>query len=62
MPENVDAHDVLPRKLGPTSGATEGGSEEAVQQERSLEGEATSGSETACRAQRLFRQSGNLLR
>lgn len=57
MSKNVDAHDVLPRKLGPTilserseSKGMEGASEEAVRQERSPEGEATSSSEVACRA------------
>jgi hypothetical protein len=45
-----EMRDVMPRKLGPPSGATEGGSEAAGQQERSLDGGATSGSEASCRA------------
>ena len=40
-----ETRDVMSRKLGPTCGATEGGSEEAEQQERSRDGGATSGSE-----------------
>jgi hypothetical protein len=40
---------VMPRKFGPTSGAVDGESEEAEQQERSRDGEATSGSEASCR-------------
>jgi hypothetical protein len=43
--------DVMPKRLGPTSGAMDGESEEAEQQERSLDGGATSGSEALCRAQ-----------
>lgn len=36
------------RNVGPTSGAMDGESEEADEQERSLDGRATSGSETSC--------------
>jgi hypothetical protein len=41
--------DVMLRKLGPPSGAMEGGSEAAAQPERSLDGGATSGSEASRR-------------
>jgi hypothetical protein len=40
----------MPRRLGPTSVAKDGGSEEAEQHERSRDGEAKSGSEASCRA------------
>ncbi len=42
-----ETRDMMPRKLGPPSGATEGGSEAAGQQERSPDGGATSGSEAS---------------
>jgi hypothetical protein len=45
------ANDVMPRNFRPTSGATDGESEEAEEQERSRDGEATSGSEASCREQ-----------
>ena len=41
----------MPRKFGPTSGAMDGESEEAEQQERSQDGGATSGSEASRREQ-----------
>ncbi len=45
-----EMRDMMPRKLGSPSGAMEGGSEAAGQQERSPDGGATSGSEASCRA------------
>src|SRR5580704_6594909 len=52
-----ETRDVMSRKRGPTCGATEGGSEEAEQQERSRDGGATSGSEASRRTARRKHQT-----